>query len=494
MKRLFTILLAYVGLSFTSNAQQLDSLKRASLDAKLEEYVAAIEPAGPDAQMEECDFLIESCSDSLVKQYVALRLYDHYFSSKIMGAESVAIHILDRWFFTGEVKMPNDVDLLNARVYADFNRSSLLGAQAPRLDVRNMAGGSETLYDAPSKRYSVLYFYDTGCARCKIETIKLRSLLETEEYPIDLYAFYTGDNEDAWREYVGERFVLDAEGVNVVHLWDPEIDSDFQRKYGVLQTPKMFLIRPDGRIAGRELDADALGQILSSLFADVKLTYGGKEAMDLFARMFQGGPSSPEEVQGVSDMIAGATLEKGDTLMFRQLAGDLLYYLASETGRGAKEGLAYHIDKYILDDTGDVWMTTDDTLKVVGYARIVEDLLSKAAPGTRIKRVRVPGVLLTKSGEKEKVKDLAKIGAKNNIVIFHTDGCNICKAEIAAARALVKADRRSRVFLVNIDQVLADNPSLAAKLFDSFDLSSLPYILFTDKKGIIQSRYETLQK
>ena len=494
MKRLFTILLAFVGLSFTSNAQQLDSAKRVLLDGKLAEYTAAIEPAGPDAQMEECDFLIESCSDSLVKQYVALRLYDHYFSSKIMGAESVAIHILDRWFFTGEVKMPNDVDLLNARVYADFNRSSLLGAQAPRLDVRNMAGGSETLYDAPSKRYSVLYFYDTGCARCKIETIKLRSLLETEEYPIDLYAFYTGDNEDAWREYVGERFVLDAEGVNVVHLWDPEIDSDFQRKYGVLQTPKMFLIRPDGRIAGRELDADALGQILSSLFADVKLTYGGKEAMDLFARMFQGGPSSPEEVQGVSDMIAGATLEKGDTLMFRQLAGDLLYYLASETGRGAKEGLAYHIDKYILDDTGDVWMTTDDTLKVVGYARIVEDLLSKAAPGTRIKRVRVPGVLLTKSGEKEKVKDLAKIGAKNNIVIFHTDGCNICKAEIAAARALVKADRRSRVFLVNIDQVLADNPSLAAKLFDSFDLSSLPYILFTDKKGIIQSRYETLQK
>lgn len=494
MKRLFTILLAFVGLSFTSNAQQLDSLKRASLDAKLEEYVAAIEPAGPDAQMEECDFLIERCSDSLVKQYVALRLYDHYFSSKIMGAESVAIHILDRWFFTGEVKMPNDVDLLNARVYADFNRNSLLGAQAPRLDVRNMAGEGVTLYDVPSKRYSVLYFYDTGCARCKIETIKLRSLLEAEEYPIDLYAFYTGDNEDAWREYVGERFVLDAEGVNVVHLWDPEIDSDFQRKYGVLQTPKMFLIRPDGRIAGRELDADALGQILSSLFAEVKLTYGGKEAMDLFARMFQGGPSSPEEVQGVSDMIAGATLEKGDTLMFRQLAGDLLYYLASETGRGAKEGLAYHIDKYILDDTGDVWVTTDDTLKVVGYARIVEDLLSKAAPGTRIKRVRVPGVLLTKSGEKEKVKDLAKIGAKNNIVIFHTDGCNICKAEIAAARALVKADRRSRVFLVNIDQVLADYPSLAAKLFDSFDLSSLPYILFTDKKGIIQSRYETLQK
>lgn len=492
MKRFLLYILLVLSWCQCLRAQQLDSLKRASLDAKLEEYVAAIEPAGPDAQMEECDFLIESCADSLVRQYVALRLYDHYFSSKIMGAESVAIHILDKWFFTGEVRMPNDVDMLNARVYADFNRNSLLGAQAPRLDVRNMAGEGVTLYDAPSKRYSVLYFYDTGCARCKIETIKLRSLLEAEEYPVDLYAFYTGDNEDAWKEYVTERFVLDAEGVNVVHLWDPEMDSDFQRKYGVLQTPKMFLIRPDGKIAGRELDTDALGQILSSLFAEVNLTYGGKEAMDLFSMMFQGSPSSPEEVRGVSDMIAQATLEKGDTLMFRQLAGDLLYYLASETGRGAKEGLAYHVDKYILNDGG-VWVTTDDTLKVVGYARIVDDLLSKAAPGTRIKRIKVPGVLLTRSGEKEKVKDLAKIGAKDNIIIFHTDGCNICKAEISAARALVKADRRTRVFLINIDQVLADDPSLAAKLFDSFDLSSLPYILFTDKKGIIQSRYETLQ-
>lgn len=494
MKRVILYVVLVLSWCQCLRAQQLDSLKRASLDARLEEYVAAIEPAGPDAQMEECDFLIESCSDSLVKQYVALRLYDHYLSSKIMGAESVAIHILDRWFFTGEVRMANEVDLLNARVYADFNRSSLLGAQAPRLDVRNMAGEAVTLYDAPLKKYSVLYFYDTGCARCKIETIKLRSLLETEEYPVNVYAFYTGDNEDAWKEYVAGRFALDAEGVRIAHLWDPDMDSDFQRKYGVLQTPKMFLMRPDGKIAGRDLDTDALGQILSSLFAEVNLTYGGKEAMDLFSRMFQGGPSSPEEVQGVSDMIARATLDKGDTLMFRQLAGDLLYYLASETGRGAKEGLAYHIDEYILNDSGDVWVTADDTLKVVGYAQIVEDLLSKAAPGMRVRRVKVPGVLLTRSGEKEKTMDMAKIGGKNNVIVFHTDGCSICKAEIAAARALVKADRRSRVFLINIDQVLADDPSLAARLFDSFDLSSLPYIIFTDKKGIIQSRYETLQK
>ena len=493
MKRLFSLAAMLLGFLCVSYAQQLDSAKRVALDAKLAEYVAAIETAGPEAQKEECDFLIQSCTDSLVRQFVALNLYDRYMSSKLMGAEAVAIHILDRWFFTGEVKMPDEIDLLNARVYADFNRSSQIGMTAPVLDVATLAGEPVTLYGKPSQRYSVLYFYDTDCSKCKVETILLRSLLEDEDYPIDLYAFYTGDKKADWEAYVSERFSFTSENVEVLHLWDPELDSDFQRKYGVLQTPKMYLVRPDGRIAGRGLDSRALSQLLSPLFEDVSLEYGGREAMELYARMFQG-DLSEDGVKAVSDMIAESTLAAGDTLMFRQMAGDLLYYLAGETGKGAKEGLAYHIDKYIINDSGNVWKTSDDSLKVVEFAGIMEDLLSRAAPGSRIPAIKVPGVLLSRAGDRNKVKSLRKIGGKHNVIIFHTEGCNICKAEIEAAHRLVMDDPKARVYLVNVDDVLVSSPSLAADLFDRFDLASLPYILYTDKKGYIQSRYETLQK
>jgi hypothetical protein len=44
-----------------------------------------------------------------------------------------------------------------------------------------------------------------------------------------------------------------------------------------------------------------------------------------------------------------------------------------------------------------------------------------------------------------------------------------------------------------VDDILASDPSLASKLFDSFDLSSLPFIISTDKKGIIDARYMTLR-
>ena len=85
-----------------------------------------------------------------------------------------------------------------------------------------------------------------------------------------------------------------------------------------------------------------------------------------------------------------------------------------------------------------------------------------------------------------------------NLIIFHTDGCNICAAEIAAARNIIsqldrKQKNKIKVFLVNVDDILASDPSLASKLFDSFDLSSLPFIIGTDKKGIIDSRYMTLR-
>jgi hypothetical protein len=46
-----------------------------------------------------------------------------------------------------------------------------------------------------------------------------------------------------------------------------------------------------------------------------------------------------------------------------------------------------------------------------------------------------------------------------------------------------------RAIFVNVDQIMASDPSLADKLFESFDLSSLPYIILTDRKGVIARRY-----
>ena len=76
--------------------------------------------------------------------------------------------------------------------------------------------------------------------------------------------------------------------------------------------------------------------------------------------------------------------------------------------------------------------------------------------------------------------------------MFVTDGCHKCAAEKEAARRLASDDKRTKVLIVNVDEVLACEPGLADRLFGSFDLSSLPFILETDRKGRIVRRYVTL--
>lgn len=502
MRRLIIILAAFFFLAIVSSAQQLDSAKRVILDEKLAEYTAAIEREGVQVQKEECDFLIGSSTDSLVRQHVALRLYDHYMSSKVMGAEAVAIHIFDTWFLSGKVSMGDDMDMLTARVFADFNRQSQIGMPAPELIMSTMEGDIMELFVQGTavedgQRHSVLFFYDTDCSKCKMESILLSHLLEEEDYPIDFYAIYTGDDQEAWRKYVAERFDLQTSKTKITHLWDPALDSDFQRKYGILQTPRMYLIRPDGFIKGRGLDTYALALMLNEVFAHRDLTYGTGQMDPLFDNLvvmqYADADGQPTEL-GVSvaaDYMAESQLHAGDTTMCRQLLGDFLYYLAPKTGQAIKEGTKYLIDEYILG-RNDIWNSEDDTLKVVGFAEILDDLLSKSVVGSRVASMKVPGEFLTKAKTQYKVKDLRKLRGGLNIVIFHTTGCNVCAAEIKAARAVAE-DGTANVFLVNVDDILASDPALASRLFEQFDLSTLPYIITTDKKGYILGRYMSLQ-
>ena len=408
-----------------------------------------------------------------------------------MGSETVAIHILDEWFFSGKVKMYNDIDLLNAKIFADFNRQSLIGLKAPQLTLLTRNNESRDLFSEAPGAYKILYFYDAGCAKCKYETPRLVSLLAEGEYPVELIAVYVGDSTQAWDEYVAKYYsVLQAGDVQITHLWDPEVDSDFQRKYGVLQTPRMFLISPDGTIIGRGLDTSALAQLLEQELAVPEFQYGSPESEQLFDKLTGPDPTSVE-ISEISDMLAAATLDKGDGRMFKQLADDYLYYLAPKTKQAYRYGLNLHIEKYILERQ-DIWNTEDDSLKVVGFAQIMHDLINKTPAGEKIAPVKIKGTLL--SGGKEKVKKmkLNKLRGKDNIIIFHTTGCPVCAAEIAEARKLAEAYGGINFFLVNIDEVMASSPEKATELFDAFDLSVLPHIVWTDENNIVRSCYVSL--
>lgn len=487
MRVLISFILVFV-LGSTGNlyAGQLDSVRMQVLSSRLEEYFATLEHESIEVQKKECDFLIESSSDSLVRQYVATKIYEHYADSPVMGAEAVALHVADRWFIPGIIRMNGPQELLKVRVFAEFNRLSQVGMTAPPLKLLSPDGEATELYGSPSGRYSVLLFYDADCPKCRIESVKLRNMLSLGEYPVDVYAVYAGDDCHRWEDY--RKTYLDSENLSVVHLWDPELESDFQRKYGVITTPGIFLVDGEGIIRGRKLDADALKSMLDGLLLPKELVYGSEESRMLFDGILGMEPSA-EDIAGLAAMVASRTLDQGDTVMFRQLAGDFLYYLAPKTGEEFKKGTEDFIDRYVLSEDS-VWKSPDDSMKVVGFAMIMDDLLSKAEVGSEVPDLKLPGKML-RCGKNASygMHRIRRLGGSAGFILFYTEGCDVCDAEKKAAEKIVCSYPGARVYMVNVDELMEKYPSLTVSVFDSFDLTTLPYIVQTDGKGTVIRRY-----
>ena len=395
-------------------------------EALLSEYLGALDRCDISTKTEEADFIIGSSNEIGLGLEVAYRVYQHFRNSLLMGNENVAVHIADRWILPmcSEQCSLADSTVADIRNFADFNRASLLGAKAPLLPE---AG----LEDFGGGKLSLLFFYDLDCAKCKLEIPKLEALVDRHK-ELSLNAFYTGTDLDAWSAFRKERF----KGAR--HFCDPENDSDFIRKYSVTATPRMFLIDGEGVIVGRMLDCESLEELLTER----------KKA----------------EKRSISE---------------------LFNTLVPLRGSDAKEALEYLIDNYILCEDSP-FDTAEDSLMVIGFAKIQKDLLSRARPGSKLPGIRVKASL---NGGREKCYRLDRVGHRLGkvVIIFHTQGCKECEAQLETARKL-----NINVLTVNMDKVEKESPRTFRKLMDSFDLSVLPYLIECDGDGVITRRYFSL--
>lgn len=253
MKRAAVILLI-LSLPLTVEAQDYSGL-----DSLLTRFykLLAFEPV--EEKIAEFDGLISTCRDSLTRQHVALRIFDHYREPELMGDEEVAVHIFDRWFADGILPMTGEMELFEARMFADFNRSTLIGRPAPVVELKGRGGKKIAVPEAGCS--AILFFYDTSCSKCRLEVKLLPKVLAGVDFPINFYAVYCGSDKRAWKHFRRE-FRTGNRNVRVVHLWDPDIDSDYLRLYGVISTPRMYMTEPQGSIIGRRLDPESLVQLL----------------------------------------------------------------------------------------------------------------------------------------------------------------------------------------------------------------------------------------
>lgn len=483
MKRFLCIILTVFTTVILQAQVPIDSLRRATLGAKVDEYVDAIALYPLADQEAECDFLISSCQDSLDRQFVAVRLYDRYLNSKLLGSENVAVHIVDEWFLSGKVQMYNELDYINAFAFAEFNRSSLVGAPAPDLKVQDRDGRRWTFSPTEEEEYGpslykAIYFYSPECATCRLTTPRVTEVLMRRIEDVLFYAVNTDSDKEKWDQYlaVNEDFQKYA-----IHYCIPATDSDYQQLYGVTRTPQLFLISPDGTILGRRLDDEALETLLSN---ELDLYEGAlwNDATALIETvMAEGG-----KLMEIHEMIRRRTEDNPRT--YKILTAALFHYAMTHRGHDLRfDAVEFARNDSIFNLA--TWWTMNDFISVIRPVRLAIRLMDLAPVGKRIPNVKVHGTLLCGDREKTGSFRLRRLCGKDHRIVFYSPGCRDCKALLETVDAFRAAHPKTRILLVNMDELSAQHPAEAEAALEALDLSALPMIFKTGRRGRVIDKY-----
>lgn len=416
------------------------------------------------------DSIILSQGDTSSQRKTALQMYDFYSSAPIMGAEGIAVHLTDRWFADGTIKMRSPAELMQAKLYADLNRNSLIGAQAPNLTLYDTLGARVCVPGDYPGKVRILYFYDEGCPVCRLESRKMCSLADSigDRSDIVLFTIYTGQNESLWKQYIHSHLPEQRSQLNIIHLWDPGMKSNFPLLYGVLSTPGIFLIGKDGKIAGRRLDTQSLGMLLENI--DKRETFSEDEIKTL-TDIVIGMSDNPKcsDVRRFIDNLCTRASEQQSERMFTSLVGALFCELRNRQQYIFKCGADYLAEKYIIGmaDRWDRW-----TLEEAHLHRALFNLTPLGSKAPDIPLADMKGTLYG-------------VESPLTVLFIYSENCERCrmaKPEIDS----IESEYSQWVKVVHID---TDNYDVENLLIPYFDISLLPAILVLGEDKTVYAKY-----
>lgn len=453
-------------------------------------------------------FILTGKSDE-ERSRIAWYIYNYYRNSRIMGYDEIAVYIADNYFLNGRCSAPDEDALLGMKLFAETNRQSLIGMRAPGLTLKDPSG-EEVSISPGNQDYTVLYFYDDECPGCIRTTPALMQYLmrRTAGINFEVYMIYTQDGMDRWMDYIRravQPFRL-PDNVKLTHLWDPDMSSDFVTKYGVISTPKLFLLDRNGVIIGRDLTPSALGQVVDiqeSMLSPTEV---------IFEQIFMPLANTADTTLITKEIDTFFEDSKDNPEFFHELFYTLYQYLKTSSAYPLQQGAAYLANKYIAG-MPEMWETVTFTDSGETHGSVIR--ADFESPADFVDQAALAVLMFYRNPLDKPVSDLElrtpdnkkfhiyDVQARYTVLYFYTMDCAVCKA---VSQELVKMSGQyapSDVEFVAIytgsdnawkKQVGENGPGWInlwdkkrkSGMFDRYDLLDVPaiYLLDSEKKTL----------
>lgn len=387
------------------------------------------------------EILVSTARDDKERALLAWYAYKFYRTSDIMGYEEAAIYYAQNYFLNGRCSLPEGADRLEMNLFVQLNSSSLIGMKAPELTLKD-AHGESVCVDFSGDDFSVLYFFDDECMQCRRTTPALvRYVASLKNIRLTLYMVYTQDRLENWMDYL-KKLVNPIElpaNVRVVHLWDPQMESDFAMKYGVISTPSIFLFDTEGIIIGRRLTPNALKQVIDNEMGRMSQT---EQILD---RIFTPYAMESDTLSIYREIDSLFEESKSNPDFFHELFFAMYQFFKSNVYYSLQQGAAYLATNYIVSRP-ELWegVTFTDRGKSAGSViradfESVKDFIGQTALAVEMFKRNPLGQecsdLLLRTPDNKKFL-LSSMGGTYKVLYFYNTDCELCEAVTPAMKQI----------------------------------------------------------
>lgn len=369
------------------------------------------------------DYLMENryLTEPEMRAATAMECFKRYSSSVVMGCEGSAVYAAEKYILGNDAVSVKD--RAEAAWFVTINKGTLVGAKAPDLRLKDSSGVERSIRELMGD-HSIIYFYSDDCAHCKIETPRLVSLIDSwHEFPLSIAAIYTGTDASAWKDYIRKNFQTENPYINWIHLADLDRQSNFPVDYGIVSTPKIFLLDESLRIRGRGILTPTLKEMLTEQAAE------DNKAYDYLSQIFPSEELSPDAVldlearkDAVDKIYEGVKTSKSFSRLMRQAFTYLFFsnYLPNTR-------TALYLGKEYVMNKPDLW---EDTVFTSGVASILK-ADSMNAPGSIAENITLYDIA-------DNPADLLPDDGKIKVLYFYRTGCEVCKESLPQIISLWK--------------------------------------------------------
>lgn len=369
------------------------------------------------------DYLMENryLTDPEMRAATAMECFKRYSSSVVMGCEGSAVYAAEKYILGNDAVSVKDK--AEAAWFVTVNKGTLVGAKAPDLRLKDSSGVERSIRELMGD-HSIIYFYSDDCSHCKVETPRLVSLIDSwHEFPLSIAAIYTGTDASAWKDYIRKNFQTDNPYINWIHLADLDRQSNFPVDYGIVSTPKIFLLDESLRIRGRGILTPTLKEMLTEQAAE------DNKAYDYLSQIFPSEELSPDAVldlearkDAVDKIYEGVKTSKSFSRLMRQAFTYLFFsnYLPNTR-------TALYLGKEYVMNKPDLW---EDTVFTSSVASILK-ADSMNAPGSIAENITLYDIA-------DNPADLLPDDGKIKVLYFYRTGCEVCKESLPQIISLWK--------------------------------------------------------